>query len=219
MPLNPICLRLTADGVVHAPCPFDGLRGRTPNCQHVVPVNNLTGNLEGPGAVGDFPGGDGHRRCELTEVVVLAHENQRELPQCAYVEAFHKHALIGRAIAKERHRHASIAAELCAECSSCRDCEAATNDSICAQNSFGEICDVHRSPHAFADARAFSPNLSHHGFWIAALRKKVTMTAVCAGDPIRVAQVGTNADRNSLLANVEMHGTWQFDGRCVGPQG
>jgi hypothetical protein len=71
---------------------------------------------------------------------------------------------------------------------------------------------------AFADARAFSPNLSHHGFWVAALRKKVTVTAVCAGDPIRVAQVGTNADRNSLLANVEMHGTWQFSGRCVGLQ-
>ena len=56
------------------------------------------------------------------------------------------------------------------------------------------------------------------GSRIAALRKKVTMTAVCAGDPIRIVQVGTNADRNGLLANVEVYAAWQLARRCVGPQ-
>jgi len=126
--------------------------------------------------------------------------------------------LIGCAVAKERHRHAAIAAELGAKRSTGRDCKAATNDPIRAEDSLGEIRNVHRSPHALADTRAFSPYLGHHRFRIAALCQEMTMTSVCAGNPIRIVQVGTNADRNGLLTNIEMYAPWELACRCVGLQ-
>ena len=146
---------------------------------------------------------------------MLADEDEREAPQRAHVERLHEHTLVGGPVAEEGDDDTAVAVELRAESSACRDRKAAADDPVRAENALGEIRDVHRPAHALADAGSFAPDLGHHRPRITALGEEVAVAPVRARDAVPVAQVRTNADRDGLLADVQVDGARQLALRRV----
>ncbi len=98
------------------------------------------------------------------------------------------------------------------------DGEAAAHDAVRAENSFGNVGDVHGAAHAVTDAVLFAPNLRHHRLGVATLGEEVTMAAMSAGDPVVVTQMVADADGDRLLADIEMHRARQLAVREVRAQ-
>src|SRR5207244_2057392 len=116
-----------------------------------------------------------------------------------------QNTLIRCAVTKERNRDL-VASEhrVCERCAS-RDRNPATDDSVHTQDAEREVEDVHRATLSLAIARSASEQLRHHPFDVGALRNEVAMAAVSARDPVAVSKNRAGADRDRLLANVEMN--------------
>src|SRR6185437_5981407 len=112
---------------------------------------------------------------ELAELVVLADEHQRKLPQAADVQALHEHTLVGSAVAEEGRGDSLALVELRGKRGTGGDREPAAHDAVRAEDSLGEIRHVHRAAHALADAGLLRPDLGHHRRRIAALGKEVAV--------------------------------------------
>src|SRR5262249_44257311 len=146
---------------------------------HIHAVDLFAGNVEGTAALGEVGGGrralDGRPHGVL---VVLDDEHHRQLPQLGHVEAFVHLALIGGAVAEERHAH--IAGVSIAVGKGYADPER----NIGADNAvstveallFGEH--VHRAALALRVAVGAAGELRHDPLGIHAARQHVTVVAV-----------------------------------------
>src|SRR5947209_6729017 len=104
------------------PRAFDGLPRNSIHIQRVRAIRDDTRNAVTRRARSDIPNvhhRDGWR--ELAVLVVLAHEDYRELERRRQVERFVEAAFVGRAIAKETHRNLVCFASFSAQSSANRN--------------------------------------------------------------------------------------------------
>src|ERR1019366_3894825 len=81
VPLPSIGLAFEQGGTFAGAGACDGLAGVAKDFEHVVAIDDMAGNVVGLGAHGDvFDRGYGRHRSELAEAVVLAYEDDRQLP-------------------------------------------------------------------------------------------------------------------------------------------
>ena len=80
----------------------------------------------------------------------------------------------------------------------------AADDAEAAHQAVLEVDDVHRSRAAAADAGGAAEHLGHQPLGVGAGRERVAVAAVGAGDPVARLERGADADRDRLLAGVEV---------------
>ena len=142
---------------------------------------------------------------ELAVVIVLDHEDRRQLEQRREVECLVPGALVGRAVTGEAHRDAAVSLILRRERCSDRDRRSAADDAVGADDADVEVGDVHRATLAVAVPGRFAEQLGEHQPHVATLGDAVTVAAVSAGDRVVGPEVGADADGHRLLASVEVH--------------
>ena len=193
-------------------------RGRLPHGYSVIAVHHAARNVEGPGAIGDLPGGHRIRGGEFRIAVVFADQQQGQFPQGGDVQRLHEHALVGRAVAEEAHGNPPLAVQLRGEGRAGADGQAGADDAVGADDAFGEIGHVHGAAHAFADPGLKCIDFRQHGLRVAALGQVMAVAAVRAGNRVAVIQVRTHARGDGLLTDVQVYAAGQFAGMEIIPQ-
>jgi hypothetical protein len=122
VPAHPVGLELEQRRPVAAAAAVDGAPHRAYDRQKVVAVDDVARHAVAEAAVGQVQAGvllvRGRREAPL---VVLDHEDDRQLPDGRQVERLVEVALARRAVARERRGHALLAAQLRRERQAARD--------------------------------------------------------------------------------------------------
>src|SRR4029450_8936216 len=119
----------------------------------VLAVDGLSLDAEGPGAGQDLTGDRLAAGCVLAVQVVLAHVDDRQLPEGGHVHRLVKQALAVRAVAEEARRDLAAAPHLGRQRRAGRDAGRAAHDRVGAEVARLRIGDVHRATLAAAAAR------------------------------------------------------------------
>ena len=122
-------------------------------------------------------------------------------------------AAVGCAVAKEAGHHRPGLFVLGGKRRAGGDWLARADDPVGAQNPQTDIGDVHRAAFSFAVTRRLAIQFGHHEVDLPPLGNEVSVSAVGAGDKIRIRQIGANPGGNGLLADIEMHEPGDFTGR------
>jgi hypothetical protein len=137
--------------------------------------------------------------------IVLADEDDRQLPDRGEVERLVKGAFVVRAVAEERHRHRAGPPLLGAQRGADRDRQPAANDAIRAEIALGRVGDVHRAAASLAIS-AFAPEeLGEHRLEFSPFGDAMTVAAMGRGDPVGVAERHARSDRRRLLSDRQVH--------------
>src|SRR5579884_407340 len=171
---------------------------------HVLPVDVDGVDAEGARPVEDVAGG----RLEVVRVlvveVVLADVDHGELPERGHVHRLVEQPLSERSLAEEADRHLVGAAPLRAERRPGRDPGRAADDRVRAQVPVREVRDVHRPALALVVAGRLAEQFGEHEVDARALREAVAVPAMRRGDVVVLAKRRADADRDALLADVEV---------------
>ena len=179
----------------------------------VVAVGRLARHAVGGGPPRDAL--DGARLAPLggqRYLVVLAHEDDRQLPYGGEIEGLVNEALVDRPVTEERHRDLPAAADLRAERRAAADRKTRANDAVAAEHAKLDIGDVHRAAEAAAVAARLAHQLRHHAPDIAALRDHVSVAAVMADDVVARQQGRCRADCDRLLPDAAVRGACDHAG-------
>src|SRR5690606_5615712 len=140
----------------------------------------------------------------LAVLVVLAHVDDRQLPQLSHVHHLVKQTLAQRALAEEAHGHLPAAALLGREAGTRGDAGAATHDGVRPEVAVLLVGDVHRAALAAAVAGRTPQQFGEHQIEPGALRHAVAVAAVGAGDVVAAVERLAHAHGHGLLTGVQV---------------
>src|SRR5581483_10811603 len=140
----------------------------------------------------------------LVVEVVLADVDHGQRPERGHVHDLVHESLAERALAEEADRDLIRAAALRRERGPGGDAGRAADDRVRAEVAVLVVGDVHRAALAAAVARLLAEQLGEHPARLGALREAVTVPAVRRRDPVVPAERGAHADRDPLLADVQV---------------
>ena len=186
---------------------FDVACGRLLHREEVVAVHDLAGHPVAGRARCDVLDGaavtpaDGER-----ELVVLADEDDRELPGGGEVHRLVGGALVRAPVAEEDDGDLVRSAQPRRERGSDADRKRRAHDPVAAEDVEGEVGDVHRAAEAAAVAGSPAEQLRHHRVQVAALGDHVPVASVMADDVVVRPQHRAHADRHGLLADAAVRG-------------
>jgi hypothetical protein len=172
---------------------------------HVHAVDLFARNAEADAALEQLGLGRGALDAGAHGVlVVLDHIDDRQLPQRGHVEHFVDLALVGRAVAEVGVGHVLVAAVLVGEAEAGADRHLGADDPVAAEKAGGDVEHVHRAALAMGRTARTAGQLGHDFFRIHAGGQHVAVVAIAGDDLVAVALDGFHADRDGLLADVEM---------------
>jgi hypothetical protein len=157
------------------------------------------------GAIGDVlhghhvPGG-----CRGPVEVVLAQEDDRELPDRRQVERFVEAALVAGAVAEEAEGDLVRAAHPGGKPRAGGERHAGAHDPRLAHDTHRVDGEVHRAALALADAGPLPHELRHQRRKRGTLADRVAMRAMCAEDEIVAAQCHAGPGDRGLLSDAEV---------------
>src|SRR5579884_1801952 len=172
--------------------------------EDVLPVDDLGRDPERLGAGGDLARGDVLVRGVLVVEVVLADVDHRQLPERRHVHHLVEEPLAECALAEEADGDAVGAERPRGEAGARRDAGGAADDRVRAEVAVRVVGDVHRAALAAAVALLPAEELAVHEPHVGALGDAVAVPAVRRGDRVVAAERRADADRDRLLADVEM---------------
>src|SRR5437763_9561564 len=140
----------------------------------------------------------------LVVLVVLADVDHWQPPERGHVHHLVDEPLAERALSEEAHRDLVGAAPFCRERGAGRDSGGAADDRVRAEIAVLVIGDVHRAALPAAVTRLLAEQLGEHATHLRPLGETVTVAAVRGRDPVLAAEGCAHADRDRLLADVEM---------------
>ncbi len=186
---------------------FDVPCGRLLHREEVVAVHDLAGHPVAGRAHRDVLDGaavtpaDGER-----ELVVLADEDDRQLPGCGEVHRLVRGALVRAPVAEEDDGDLVRSAQLRRESGSDADRKRRAHDPVATEDVEREVGDVHRAAEAAAVAGSPAEQLRHHRVQVAALGDHVAVASVMADDVVVRPQHRADAHRHRLLADAAVRG-------------
>jgi hypothetical protein len=181
--------------------------------QHVVAVHDHAGHVVGRRVRRDVRARVLHADGVVGGVlVVLADENDRELPHRRDVEGLLELALGGGAIAEEARGHIAPLLQLSGQRGATRDGQPAAHDAIGPQHPHGEVGDVHGPAPALAVPVDAAKQLGHHPPDVGPLGDAVPVATMGAGHPVAHGQGRAHPDRHRLLTHVGVHGAVDLAG-------
>ncbi len=133
-------------------------------------------------------------------MVVLAHENNRQLPDGSEIHALVDSALSGRAVPEEADADGAISLEFGAERRAHGQRYPSPNDTVRPKHSFCEICNVHRTALTFAKTGVLAKYLGHHPGRIDPFCDAVAVASVGTAYPVGIGEMGANPCRTGLFA-------------------
>jgi hypothetical protein len=179
--------------------PVDRLEPGLAHRPEVVPIDDLRLHAEGRGPDADLAArGDARHRRELAVEVVLADVHDRQVEHLRPVEALVEVTLVRGAVAKEGGGDAPLA--LRGHRGPGGGGDAAAHDAEAADEAMLEVDHVHRSCPPATDPGRAPEHLRHERLRVRALRKRVAVAAVGAGDVVVRLERRADADRNGFLA-------------------
>ena len=98
----------------------------------------------------------------------------------------------------------AIFADLGGQCCAYRNGRPAGNDSICAQDAFVDIGNVHAAALAFAKAFRGTPEFFHHPRYVRAFGDTMPVSPMGADDGVFIGEMLTNADGIGFLSSVKV---------------
>ena len=129
---------------------------------------------------------------ELGVAVVLAEEDDRQLPHGGEVHRLVERALGHGAVAEERHRDAAVGPQLRRRRRADRDRQAGGHDAVGAEDPEVRVGDVHRAAAAAVGALVLGHQLGEHPERVEALGQAVAVAPVGRGDDVgRAAAAST----------------------------
>src|SRR3989454_4796172 len=177
---------------------------------HVLAVDALGVDPEGPGAGEDLAGGGLGAGRVLAVEVVLADVDHRQHPERGHVHHLVQEALAERAVAEEAHRDLPAAPHLRRQRGPGRDPGRPAHDGIRAEVAHLGIGDVHRAALAATVARLLAEQLREHPADGRPLGEAMAVSAMRARDEVVAAQRLADADGDGLLADVEVGEAWHL---------
>ena len=199
--------RLDEGGAFAGAGAFDRLAHRLVDLHHVVAVDGAAGDpvrhralrhLVHRGRVAE-----GRRERVL---VVLADEDEGQLPHRGEVERFVEDALVRGAVAEEGDRDPARAVETGGETRPGREGHRGPDDAVRAEDVEPEIRDVHRAPEPLAVAGLAAHELGHHEVEPRPLGDAVAVPAVVARHEVLGPQARADPRRDRLLPHVAVRG-------------
>ena len=188
------------------PGPVGRGEGRLGDGGEIVAVDDDARHRIGARPVGDIGdrgrARDRHRHGVL---IVLADEDDRQLPDRGDVQRLVKRAFVVRAVAEKGDRDRAGPALLGAERGADGDRQAAADDAVGAEVAPGRIGDMHRAAAPPAIAALAPEELGEHRRELGALGDAMAVAAMGRGDVVGVAQRHADANRRRLLADRQMH--------------
>src|SRR5262249_53012587 len=134
------------------------------------------------------------------ELVVLAEQDQRQLPDRGEVGDLVEGALIEGAVAKEAEGDLAGSAQLGREGGAAGESEAPTDDPVGSKHPDREVCDVHAAALAPAVAVFAAEQLGHHALHVTALGDRVAVASVGTRDVVVYGKGGACTHGHGLLA-------------------
>ena len=185
-------LQLEQDRPLAAAHPFERGLGRAAHREHVHAVDLEAGDAEALAALVELVLGRGAVDAGAHRIlVVLDHEDDRQLPQLGHVEALIDLALIGGAVAEISEADAAIARIFVLEGEAGAEADLGADDAVAAVEAMLDAEHVHRAALALGDAGGAAGQLGHDHLGIDAVSEHVAMVAI-AGDDAVLA--GVSAD-------------------------
>src|ERR1700685_1526766 len=142
--------------------------------------------------------------CVFVVEIVFAKIDDRQLPQLRQIHHFVKRSLPQSAFAEEAHGHAVGLHSLRCECRTGGDAHAAADNRVRAQISGRGIGNVHRSTFAFAVSGFFAQQFRKHAIRRRALGQAMAMPAMRAGNVVVAAKRLADTHRDRLFAAIKM---------------
>ena len=171
----------------------------------IVAVNGDAGYVVGRAAIGDVLDGLvailAHGNAV---VVVLADEDNGELPDRGHVQRLMESALVGGAVAEEAGTDLIGAADLGGQARADRDVVARAHDAVGAQDAQVSIRNVHRAALALAVAGVAAEELGHHEIQIAALGDDVAVATVGRRDEVIIPQALAHRRSDRFLTQIQV---------------
>src|SRR6185295_6210930 len=200
----PVGLALEEGAALAAAGPLHQALHRGVHRLHVLPVHALGVHAHRAGAGQDLATDRLGARGVLAVEVVLAHVDDRQLPERGHVHGLVEQALPERAVAEEAHRDLAALAHLGGQRGAGGEARGAAHDRVGAKIARLGIGDVHGPALAAAVPRLLAQQLGEHPAHRGALGQAVAVAAVRAGDVIVPLERLADPDRDRLLADVEM---------------
>ena len=135
------------------------------------------------------------------ELVVLADEDDRELPGRGEVHPLMGRALAGGPVPEEGDHGPPASPQRRGEPGPAGVRDACADDAVAAEDVEREVGDVHRATEALAVARALAEHLRHHPAQVGTGRDQVPVRAVVADEVVPFAHHAGRPDRDRLLAD------------------
>jgi len=187
-----------------APRPLDQADHRLIDRTHILPVHLDGVNVERARPRQNLARGGLGKVGVFVVKIVLAHVNDRQLPERGHIHHFIQHTLSQRAFAKEHGDHLIGAAPLGRKGCARGNARAAAHDGVRAQVAHLLIGNVHRAALAAAIAGRAAQQLAKHAVESCAFSQAVAVPAMRAGDVIIAPQRLAHAHGDAFFAGVEM---------------
>ncbi len=147
----------------------------------------------------------GGRRRELGVPVVLAEEDDGQVPHCGQVESLVKGALRGRAVSEERDGHAVTAPDLRRRRRTDGDREAGRHDAVRAEDPELRVRDVHRTAPAPVGPPLAGHELREHPEGVETLGQAVAVPPVRGRDHVVGPQPPAGSHGGGFLSDRQVH--------------
>src|SRR6266540_1576143 len=140
----------------------------------------------------------------LRPLVVLEHEDRRDLPELRHVQGFMEGADVRRTVAEERNSDARLTAKLERECRTGDLRQSASDHRIRAHVPALDVVEVHRPAVPVRTAFELPVQLRHQFVRRRPLRERMSVGAVGRGDDVAFLERPTDTHRNRFLADGHM---------------
>ncbi len=178
---------------------------RVPHRGRIAPLHRLALEPVRSDDVGDtLDHGVGGARRELGKAVVLAHEDDGELPERRQIHRLAPVPGLNRAIAEEDGRDIVTAARPRRERRAEREREVPADDAGRTHEPVRDVDEMHRPAEAATEPVIAPHQLGHHPVERCALGDRVTVGTVTAVHRVAVAQLTANAAGDPLPADAQM---------------
>ncbi len=150
---------------------------------------------------------------ELGVAVVLAHEQDRQLPQHRQIQRLVKRARASRAVAEERDADVLSPRAWAAHAAPAASDRLPPTTPVAPSTPCRGIDQMHRAAATATHAGLATDDFRERRFDVAALREHVTMAAMAGEQHVVRTEVSTDAGSNSFLTGGQMGKAGHFAGR------
>ena len=183
----------------------DGFSGDAINLQHVVAVDRDPRDAIGRAARADIRIAARIRRRHFGGVlVVLADEQNGQLPDAGHVERFVERAVVDRSVAEEGRSHCAVLEDLRAVSAAAGLQHTRADDAARSHHADLGREEMHAAAASARTAGFAAKQLRHQLARRHAFRERVAMSAMSGEDRIVLRQMSTDTGRNRLLANIRV---------------